>query len=193
MAVALCAGAAIPAAAQQEGGELEMSAEMLAEMNAWMKLAQPGPHHEPIQALEGRWKGEVTMWMGPDAPPLKETAEAEGELILGGRFLLWKSTGQFGGMPFEGLVIEGYNNGDERYESIWMDNFGTLMMFFTGTSSDDGKRREMKSQFNDVVAGGVVDYRAVFQWADADHFTYTAFMGRDEGEFKNVEISWSRQ
>ena len=118
---------------------------------------------------------------------------AEAKWILGGRFLEWNHTGDFGGMPFEGKAIEGYNNGDKRYESIWLDSFGTLMMYFTGSCSNDGKRRTMSSSFNDVVAGGTVDYRTEFEWIDKDRFTYTTFMDKGDGEHKSMVIHWKRK
>jgi hypothetical protein len=177
-----------------EGGDNPaMSPEIQAEMEAWMKLAQPGAHHEHLAAFVGSWKGEVKMWMTPDGPPMVNESTAEAKWILGGRFLEWIHTGDFGGMPFEGRAIEGYNNGDKRYESIWLDNFGTLMMLFTGSCSNEGMSRTMSSSFNDVVAGRVVGYRTVYDWIDEDRFTYTAFMDKGEGEHRNVVITWQRQ
>ena len=41
--------------------------------------------------------------------------------------------------------------------------------------------------------GGTVRYRTVYQWIDGNRFTYTAYMDRGDGEFKNLEISYSRQ
>ena len=131
----LCLPAA--ATAQQKDEMPEMTPQMEAEMVAWMQLAQPGSHHEHLAPFVGTWKGEVTMWMAPDTPPITEQSLAEVNWILGGRYLQWKQTGEFGGMPFEGLTIEGYNNGEQRYESIWIDNFGTLILFYTGSCSDD--------------------------------------------------------
>jgi hypothetical protein len=187
----LAAAAAAPA---QEQGEMpEMTPEMQAEMAAWMKLAQPGAHHEHLAPFVGTWKGKVTMWMGPGQAPMVEESMAEATWLLGGRFLQWKNTGNFGGMPFEGMAIEGYNNGEERYESVWLDNFGTLLLVFEGSCSDDGKHRKMASKFADVVAGGVVDYRTEYQWIDSDHFTYSAFMNKGDGEFQNLVIEYERQ
>jgi len=51
----------------------------------------------------------------------------------------------------------------------------------------------MSSQFNDVVAGGTVKYRVVYQWIDKDHFTYTGLMDKGDGEFKNVLVTYERQ
>jgi len=181
------------ASAQQEGDQPTMTPEMQAEMEAWMKLAQPGAHHEHLAPFVGTWKGEVRMWMAPGAPPIVNEGAAEVAWIIGGRYLEWKHTGDFGGMPFEGLAIEGYNNGEQRYESIWIDNFGTLILSYTGACSDDGKFREMATQFADPVAGGTIDYRSEYRWIDDDHFTFTAFMDKGDGEFKNMVITYERQ
>lgn len=181
------------APAQEKGEMPEMTPEMQAEMEAWMKIAQPGAHHEHLAPFVGTWKGKVTMWMGPDQAPMVEEAVADVTWLLGGRFLQWKQTGNFGDMPFEGMAIEGYNNGDGRYESVWLDNFGTILLFFSGSCSDDGKHREMTTKFADVVAGGMVDYRTEYQWIDSDHFTYSAFMNKGDGEFRNLRIEYERQ
>jgi hypothetical protein len=190
--ITLLAAAAI-ASAQETGEMPEMTAEMQAEMEAWMKLAQPGAHHEHLAPFVGTWKGKVTMWMGPDQEPMTEETVADVTWLLGGRFLQWRQTGSFGDMPFEGMAIEGYNNGEGHYESVWLDNFGTILLFFTGSCSDDGKHREMTTKFADVVAGGTVDYRTEYQWTDSDHFTYSAFMNRGDGEFRNARIEYERQ
>jgi len=182
-----------PESAAQEGAESQMSPEMQAEMEAWMKLAQPGEHHSHLAPFVGTWKGKVKSWTGPESEPMVDEGGAEVSWIMGGRFLEWKFVGNFAGMPFEGFSIEGYNNGDKRYESIWIDNFGTLILYYTGACSDDGARREMVTTFTDPMTGGTIAYRSEYAWVDADHYTFTAFMNKGGGEFKNMEIRWARQ
>ena len=192
LAVFALVALSLPAVAQ-ESEMPTMTPEQQAEMMAWMKLAAPGPHHEHLAPFVGTWKGKVQMWMGPDAPEMTEESHVEIAWIMGGRFLEWKNTGHFGGMPYEARAIEGYNNGDKRYESTWIDNFGTLILFFEGSCSADGKKREMKSQFNDVVKGGTVKYRNEYEWIDKDHFTLKGFMDSGDGEFMNMLITYERQ
>jgi hypothetical protein len=182
---------ASPAGAGDE--EPAMSEEMQQEMMAWMKLAQPGPQHEGLAKYVGSWAGEVTMWMAPGMEPMVETSKAEAKMILGGRFLEFTHKGSYGGMPFEGRAIEAYSHLDKRYESIWIDNFGTLILFFTGSASADGSQREMKTSFSDPVEGGTFFYRTVFEWQDDNHFTYTTYMEKGDGEFKNMVIKFTRQ
>lgn len=51
----------------------------------------------------------------------------------------------------------------------------------------------MKTQFADPVAGGTIEYTSVYKWIDDDHFTYTAYMDKGEGPFKNMLITYERQ
>ncbi len=146
-----------------------------------------------LSGFVGTWKGKMLMWMAPDTEPMVDEAVTDVKLILGGRFVEWTHTGNFQGMPFEGRSIEGYNNGDKRYESIWIDNFGTLILNYTGTCSNDGKSREMKTEFSDPMTGEMIDYRSVYTWIDTDHFTFTSYMNKAGKEFKNMEITYSRQ
>lgn len=179
--------------AHAQGEMPDMTPEMQAEMEAWMKLAQPGEHHQHLAPFVGKWKGSVEMWMESGTEPIENESTSEVAWIMGDRFLVWQLTGDFGGMPWEGMSIEGYNNGDQRYEATWVDNFGTVMLAFQGSCSDGGKSREMITEFSDAVGGGTIQYRTVYTWVDDDHFTYEAFMDKGDGEFKNLEIAYERQ
>lgn len=179
--------------AQEDSGEPQMSPEAMAEMEAWMKLAQPGEHHQHLASFAGKWHAQIKMWMGPESPPTENTAETEAHWIMGDRFLEWKHTGNFFGMPFEGRAIDGYNNGDSRYETVWIDNFGTLIIFYTGQCSDDGKSRTMTGEFSNPIEGGTIQNRVVYTWIDDDHFAYESFMKTGDTEYKNMEINYERQ
>ena len=96
-------------------------------------------------------------------------------------------------MSWEALAIEGFNNGEERYESTFMDSFGTLMLSYTGSCENDGAVRRMKTQYADPMTGGTIDYRSEYRWDDNDHFTYHAFMDKGDGEFRNMLITFERQ
>ena len=186
-------GLSTGAHAEQEGEMPAMTPEMQAEMAAWMELAEPGAHHEHLAPFVGTWKGVAEMWMAPDTPPIVSETLAVASWIMGGRYLQWKQTGDFAGTPFEGMAIEGYNNGEDRYEAVWIDNFGTLILFYTGSCSDDGASRDMATQFADPFAGGTVDYRTEYRWIDGNHFTFSTFMDKGDGEFKNMIITYERR
>jgi hypothetical protein len=190
---ALCLSATTVARAQEGHGEPEMSAEAQAEMAAWMKLAQPGEHHQHLQMYEGKWKTQIKMWMSPGAEPMLNESTAESEWIMDGRFLRWHQKGDFAGSPYTGLGYDGYNNGDSRYESMYMDNFGTLMILYTGECSDDGKTRVMHGSFTNPMAGATIEQRNVYNWIDDDHFKLESFMKMGDEEYKQMEMLYERQ
>lgn len=173
--------------------EQEMSAEAQAEMAAWMELAQPGEHHEHLEPYAGKWKTKMTMWMAPGAEPMHYESEVEVEWLMDGRFLKWQQKGDFQGSPYTGLAFEGYNNADQRYESAFMDNFGTLIVFYTGECSDDGKTRVMTGSFTNPMAGSVIEQRNVYSWTDDDHFKLESFMKMGDQDYKNMEMLFERQ
>lgn len=173
--------------------EPEMTEEQKAEMAGWMALAQPGEHHEHLAGYAGKWKAKMKMWMAPGAEPMLAESEAEAKWIFDGRFLEWHYGGDFQGSPYSGMGIDGYNNADKRYESILLDNFGTLIVFYEGDCSADGKVREMRGSFTNPMAGSVVEQRNVFSWIDDDHFKLESFMKMGEEEYKHMQMLYERQ
>lgn len=173
--------------------EPEMSAEAIAEMNAWAKLAEPGEHHQHLAFYEGTWRTKIKMWMEPGAEPMLTESTAEAKWTMDGRFLEWTHTGNFAGMPYTGRGFDAYNNGDSRYESVWMDNFGTLMVFYTGECSDDGKTRVIRGSFTNPMAGSVIEQKNVYTRIDDDHFQVDSFMKMGDGEHKHMEMLYERQ
>ena len=180
---------ALPAVAQEDP---QMSEAAMAEVQAWMELMQPGEHHEHLGRMVGKWTSEVKMWMEAGTEPMVEGAEAEAAFILGGRYLEWRVTGVFGGMPFEARQIDAYNNGDKRYETTWIDNFGTLVLVFTGQCENDGAVRTLHTEYTDPTSGETLANRVVYTWQDDDHLLYESFLATPEGEFQNMEITYTR-
>jgi hypothetical protein len=173
--------------------EPEMSAEAQEEMAAWMALAQPGEHHKHLEPYAGKWKTEIKMWMGPGSEPMLNESEVEAHWIMDGRFLEWSHTGNFAGMPYMARGFEAYNNGDKRYEAIHLDNFGTLMVFYTGECSDDGKTRVMHGSFGNPMTGGTIEQKSVYTWIDDDHLKLESFMTMNGETYQNMEMLYERQ
>src|SRR5829696_2729001 len=53
---------------------------------AWMTYMTPGTSHQLLAKADGQWTGEMTMWMAPDAPPMKSTTTNTNKMIMGGRY-----------------------------------------------------------------------------------------------------------
>ena len=52
-------------------------AQMKADMEGYMKLAQPGEHHKWLGEMAGSWKTVGKSWMSPGQPALEMTGTVE--------------------------------------------------------------------------------------------------------------------
>jgi hypothetical protein len=104
----------------------------------WMALAQPGEEHARLAKLVGDWNVSGVFHM-PGQPDSKGDSTATFKAILGGRYIQQNVAGSMMGMPFEGQGVFGYDNGEKKYVSSWLDTWGTGMMNGTGTETEKGK------------------------------------------------------
>src|SRR6185503_11294037 len=97
------------------------------------------PMHEMMTKANGEWKEELTMWMKPGAPPEKSTAMCFNSMIMGGRYQESRHKGSFNGMPFEGTSILAYDNAKKMFQSTWIDNMGSGIMYTEGKYDPETK------------------------------------------------------
>ena len=162
---------------------------MMAEM---MKYANPGPMHSLLDPLVGKWKTVIKSWMGP-GDPIVSNGECERMWLLGGRFLQSKSSGTFQGMPFEGMELLGYDMKKKEYNSVWIDNMGTMLTLGTGGQADpSGKVFTMTSTFDDPLSGKPVSYRMVTKVIDNNSHTLTMVGSNNGKDYTQMEITYTR-
>src|SRR5262245_30082384 len=58
---------------------------------AFYETMRPGPEHDRLQALAGKWDQEIKYWTEPGKPPMIMKARCENRMILGNRFLVVES------------------------------------------------------------------------------------------------------
>jgi len=171
----------------------EMEMDMDEAMAMMMQAAAPGEHHAKLTANAGEWTSRSKFEMGPG-----QTSEGDGKLtvkpIIGERFTLGHYTGDFAGAPFEGISITGYDNVKKEYVSVWLDNFGTAILYMTGNWEGDalvlaGKTstvmgdHEMKISSVQPNANSMTDTFYEMrdgEWAKSGQIVYTR--GADHGE-----------
>jgi hypothetical protein len=108
-------------------------------MQACMEAGTPGPNHEFLADAVGVWQGKTTMWMGPGAPPMNSECTTTITSIMDGRFTKADITGDMMGTPFKGTGTYGFDNVTQTFQSTWLDNCSTAIMFGTGELSSDKK------------------------------------------------------
>ena len=175
------------------GGPPQMSPE---EMQKMMALMQPGPNHAVLGRLAGKWKTKISLWMGPGDPQATE-GTATYEWNLGGRYLIDHQTGSFAGMPYEGMGIEGYDNGKKEFFGVWIDNMGTGVMHLTGQADADGQGWTLAGPVFEPSQGRDIMVREAIRFDGPDRYTFSMFStgttpDGKAAEKKVMEISATR-
>jgi hypothetical protein len=104
-----------------------------AAMNAMMEAGKLGKEHELLAKGNGTWSAEMTYWDGIDRPANKLSGTQVTTSILDGRFQQSKFSGDWMGMPFNGISTLGYDNTTKEFVSTWIENMNTSMMIMKGT------------------------------------------------------------
>ena len=120
----------------------------------------PTAAHQEIAQGVGSWDVETKMYMSPGAAPEISAATAESRMVLEGRYLLQNFRGLAMGMPFEGMLILGYDNLSKEYFSIWMDTWSTWPALARGVEDEKGKVNQV-GVMRDVMTPGGRPFRHV--------------------------------
>lgn len=163
------------------------------EMKNWMEYMTPGKVHEMMAKWDGEWDEDITMWMAPGAPPMKNKSTAVNRMILGGRYQESRHTGNFNGMPFEGISTMGYDNALKVFQSTWVDNMGSGVMFLEGTWDDKTKSITLKGKTVDPSTGKVMMVREVFKIVDDNTQIMEMYNTMNGTETKAMEIKLTRK
>ncbi len=159
----------------------------------YMRLAQPGPAHQNLAKLEGKWAQVVKLWPEPGAEAMVFEGTATNVMILGGRFLKSEAVSGAGEMRTESLSILGYDNRYGEYTIVGFDTWGTYFVTAQGPMLEDGRTVVMSGSDTDPVMGFDQEYDMVMKFEGVDKFT-TEIIFRNpeltggEDSFKMVEI-----
>ena len=163
------------------------------QQEAWKNYMTPGPIHEMMAGTAGEWTAEVSMWMDPSQPPQKYNVECTNEMIMGGRYLKTISKGNMMGMPFEGMMLLGYDNAKKMFTSVWYNNFGTGTSIATGTYDDQDSTLNLSGTMVDPSTGNDIKYRETMKFIDKDNQVMTMYVMNGDKEYKNMEQVFTRK
>lgn len=107
-------------------------------MTKMLQAGTPGDVHEDMAGLVGSWDVEYQWYTGPDAEPVQATGTATYRSIMGGRYLIEEFHSQFFGQPFEGMLLMGYDNMRQQFQTVWIDSMSTGMGLQQGRLGTDG-------------------------------------------------------
>lgn len=163
------------------------------DMKAWMEYATPGEMQKLLGTQNGRWEAQTKMWMSPGAAPMESTAEVLTDMYMGNRFQKSLFNGDFGGMPFKGESVVGYDNVRKVFTSSWIDNMSTGIMYSEGKWNPSNKTIEYKGNATDPMAGKQTPFRQVITLIDDNSYKMETFNMMNGQEFKSMEIMFTRK
>ena len=179
------AGLLTTASAQTQPSQDEM-------MKKWTDYMTPGAMHKMLESFNGKWDGDITMWMSPDAPS-KSKGTCINTMILGGRYQESTSIGDFGGMPFEGRSLVAYDNIKKVFISTWIDNMGTGVMHLEGPYDPKTKTITLRGKMVEPMSGTDIDVRETLKIIDDKHQVLEMYNTPPKGkETKSMEIKYTR-
>lgn len=163
-------------------------------MDAMVKAATPGEPHKKLDPFVGTWNVSTKMWNAPGTPPAEGTGSATARWVLGGRYVEQQFTGDFMGMPFNGLGYTGYDNVKKQYVGTWMDSFSTSIMVSAGVADPSGKVMAFAGTMDDPMTGKTMRMDQKIIVIDNDKHIMEGWMpGQDGKPFKMMELTYTRK
>ena len=159
---------------------------------AYMAAGALNENHRLLQFYAGKWDVAVTMWESPGTTPQTSKGTAEAAPILGGRFIMTKFKGTMMGFPFDAVQIDGYDNIQKKFQTLWLDSTSTSFFLLEGAYDPSSKSWTHTGRWADPM-GVVSPVRMVFRILGPDDYLTEMFMGLPDGkEFKSMETRYVR-
>jgi hypothetical protein len=172
----------------------QASAEMQQMMQKWMAFATPGAPHQHLAERAGSWSFRTHMWEYPGAEPTESMGASTARMVMDGRYLIDETEGSFQGMPFNGMGITGYDNLNQQYFAIWIDNMGTGVMIAHGKADESGKVITFEAESPDPISGINKKYKLIERTVDADQWVMEMYNDTPDGkEYLHFEIKYERR
>lgn len=163
----------------------------------YIKLSQPGPEHDILAELEGKWDIEIKMWTNPEASPLIMNAVGENKMILGGRFMQSTSAGDYMGHTMESISMFGYDRRSDKFTVVGFDNQGTYWVTATGKWKEQDKVISLYGEDDDDYWEFTQKYYFDIEFVSKDKYIWSVIfvdelMAQGQESFKMMELHYTR-
>lgn len=167
----------------QQGAQDEM-------MKKWQEYMTPGAEHQHLAKAAGNWKASIVSYM--EGQEVKSEGTASNEMIFGGRYLKSSFKGNMMGMPFDGMSLDAYDNATKEFINIWIDSFGTGILYTKGKYDEKTKEYVYTGMMVDPMAGKEVMIKNVFKYINDDQQQMIMYMVDGANETKSMQIDYTR-
>lgn len=161
------------------------------------QLPEPLPEHDILKQDIGEWNATIKIWMGPDGKvdPSIEPMVSEGiekNRMLGSFWVVSTFKGEFGGMPFEGQSMNGFDPKLKKFVGSWIDSTTPYPMHMVGEY--DAETKTLTSTSTGVGFDGEETKGAsTLVYKDKDHRTMTMYEIVDGKNVRSMQIEYERK
>ncbi len=153
----------------------------------------PGVAHQVLNGRVGTWQCSIRYWPPFASEPESMAATSDIKWTMDGLFLEDRTRSDFGGHPFKGLGLMGFDNLKQRYVSTWIDNTSTSIATSEGGYDPETRTFRFAGKTADPASGRLLDMRSVERVIDDDNWSYEAWVLQPSGEERQLlEIAYKR-
>jgi hypothetical protein len=158
------------------------------------KYGPPGPEHKLLEPLVGTWHARVSCWMDPSQGPQTSTGTLVRKSIMDGRFVQQHFDGKMMDRPFQGLGFIGYDRGQKKFVTTWIDSVSTAIQTTHGTYDESSRTWTFRHEGDCPLTGKRVHMRDTLRIVSADEEQLEMYrrLG-EEKEVKMMEIVLTRK
>jgi Protein of unknown function (DUF1579) len=128
--------------------EEKLSEKLQASITTWEETFKVTPQHEWLTRLAGEWVAEAGYYQ---APGVVGRGTAVTRSLVGGRNLNLEAAVEFGGQPWQLLLVLGYSNVEGRYWMLQADTYNTLLTTLQGAPDAAGKQLSAATEYFEPI------------------------------------------
>ncbi len=172
---------------------LTISAQQGTSSEQWSDPTMPSVTHDFLKGYDGKWKGEVKMYLDAEGNVLEYEGVAESKMIMDGRYQVTDFTASIDGMAMQGNSILAFDNTTNKFTSTWIDNFGTGMLIMYGVWNEkENNQIDFEGTMVLPENGQEVSVRQEFVFVDENSQSMKLWYDFGEGEFLSMEVQYTR-
>lgn len=157
-----------------------------------MEMEKPSEQHMTMRRMVGEWECSMSMTMGPG-----QVVESKGTSTcrqFGEFWIIEDAKYDMMGHPFEGHGIYGYDAGQKKYMSTWVDTSASWGMNSEGHMDADGTLVTKSSGPDYMKPGAMTTYTMKENWPDNDTRVLRMFTpGPDGAEMEVWKLTAKRK